>query len=107
PVFAQAQRASSGGAIVVFDGNSYTLQVFECNRDYPSPIEPDRTIALALSAAPEGAPDDLLEQLRNNSDSGGGDLLAVMDAVLARGAVLSLAHYVDGTDVVAFFPPSD
>lgn len=46
---AQAQPASSGEAIIVLDGNSYALQVFECRRDYPSPIEPDRTLPLRLA----------------------------------------------------------
>jgi len=104
---AHAQQAGSGEAIIILGGSTHTLQVFECRRDYPSPIEPDRTISLALSAAPAGTPDDLLEQLRNNGDSGGGDVLAAMEAVLARGAVLSLAHHADGGDVVTFFPSQD
>lgn len=104
---AHAQQAASGEALVILGGSTHTLQVFECRRDYPSPIEPDRTISLALSAAPAGTPDDLLEPLRNNGDSGGGDVLAAMEAVLARGAVLSLAHHADGGDVVTFFPSQD
>ncbi|MFC5384427.1 hypothetical protein ACFPLB_00410 [Aquamicrobium segne] len=104
---AHAQQAASGEALVILGGSTHTLQVFECRRDYPSPTEPDRTISLALSAAPAGTPDDLLEPLRNNDDGGGGDVLAAMEAVLARGAVLSLAHHADGGDVVTFFPSQD
>lgn len=107
PSSAQAQRAGSGEAIVILGGSTHTLQVFECRRDYPSPIEPDRTISLALSAAPAGTPDDLLEQLRNDGDGGGGNVLTAMEAVLARGPVLSLAHHADGGDVVTFFPSQD
>ena len=102
-----AQQAGSGEAIIILGGSTHSLQVFECRRDYPSPIEPDRTISLSLSAAPAGTPDDLLEQLRNNGDGGDGDVLAAMEAVLARGAVLSLAHHADGGDVVTFFPSHD
>ena len=78
------------------------MAVFECRHDYPSPIAPERTIAFALSAAPEGAREDLLEQLRENGD--GGNNLEAVNAVLARGALLSLAHYADGEDVLTFFP---
>lgn len=102
---AQAQQAARGKALIVLDGNSYALAVFECKHGYPSPIDPARTIALALSAAPVGTPEELLEQLRENGD--GGDNLEAVNAVLARGAVLSLAHYVDGEDVLTFFPTPD
>ena len=67
---ALAQQAGRGEAIITLDGNSYALKVFECRHDYLSPIEPDRTIAFALSAVPEGTPEDLLEQLRESGDGG-------------------------------------
>ena len=102
---ALAQQAGRGEAIITLDGNSYALKVFECRHDYPSPIEPGRTIAFALSAAPEGTSEDLLEQLRDNGD--GGDTLETVNAVLAQGAVLSLAHYSDGEDVVTFLSTPD
>lgn len=99
---ALAQQAGRGEAVITLDGKSYALKVFECRHDYPSPIAPERTIALALSAAPEGTPEDLLEQLRENGD--GGDNLKAINAVLARGALLSVGHYADGEDVLTFFP---
>ena len=99
---AQAQQAARGEAIITLDGDSYALAVFECRHGYPSPIDPARTIALALSAAPVGTPEDLLERLRENGD--GGDNLEAVNAVLARGALLSVGHYADGEDVVTFFP---
>ena len=99
---ALAQQAARGEAIITLDGDSYALAVFECRHRYPSPIEPERTIVLALSAASAGTPEELLEQLRENSD--GGDNLEAVKAVLARGPILSLAHYADGEDVVTFFP---
>lgn len=99
---ALAQQAGRGEAIITLDGKSYALKVFECRHDYPSPIAPERTIALALSAAPEGTPEDLLEQLRENGD--GGNNLEAVNAVLARGALLSVGHYADGEDVLTFFP---
>lgn len=33
--------------------------------------------------------------------------MAAMDAVLARGAVLSVAHHADGGGVVTFYPTPD
>ncbi|MBW7862578.1 MAG: hypothetical protein H3C33_15955 [Rhodocyclaceae bacterium] len=78
------------------------MAVFECKHGYPSPIDPARTIALALSAAPVGTPEELLDQLRENGD--GGDNLEAVNAALARGALLSVGHYADGEDVVTFFP---
>lgn len=99
---ALAQQAGRGEAIITLDGKSYALAVFECRHDYPSPIAPERTIAFALSAAPEGRPEDPLEQLRENGD--GGDNLEAVNAVLARGALLSIGHYADGEDVLTFFP---
>jgi len=99
---ALAQQAGRGEAIITLDGKSHALKVFECRHDYPSPIDPARTIALALSAAPVGTPEELLEQLRENSD--GGDNLEAVNAVLARGPILNLAHYADGEDVITFFP---
>jgi len=99
---ALAQQAARGEAIITLDGDSYALAVFECRHGYPSPIDPARTIALALSAAPVGTPEDLLERLRENGD--GGDNLEAVNAVLARGALLSVGHYADGEDVVTFFP---
>lgn len=99
---ALAQQAARGEAIITLDGNSYALAVFECRHGYPSPIDPARTIALALSAAPVGTPEELLEQLRENGD--GGDNLEAVNAALARGALLSVGHYADGEDVLTFFP---
>lgn len=99
---ALAQQAARGEAIITLDGDSYALAVFECRHRYPSPIDPARTIALALSAAPAGTPEDLLERLRENGD--GGDNLEAVNAVLARGALLSVGHYTDGEDVLTFFP---
>ena len=99
---ALAQQAARGEAIITLDGDSYALAVFECRHRYPSPIDPARTIALALSAAPVGTPEELLEQLRENGD--GGDNLEAVNAVLARGALLSVGHYADGEDVLTFFP---
>ncbi len=103
----QIAQTGNGRVTVDYDGRQYELQAFQCLRDYASPVDPDRTIALALDAAASGLSEDLLTPLRGDPNSNAGDSMEAMARVLAEGAAISIARYADGMDIVTFYPTSD
>ncbi len=99
--------AGDGKVTINYDGRVFELAAFQCLRDYPSPVDPDTQIALALDAAAPGVPEDLLAPLRGVPDSNSGNPMEAMTSLLAQGPVLSVARYASGMDVVTFYPTAN
>lgn len=103
----QIAQTDNGRVTVDYDGRQYELQAFQCLRDYASPVDPDRKVALALDAAASGLSEDLLKPLRGGPNSNASDSMEAMARVLAKGAAINIARYADGMDIVTFYPTSD
>lgn len=99
--------AGDGKVMIAYDGREIELKAFQCLRDYPSPLDPDVQIALALDAAAPGVPESLLAPLRGVPDAETGNPMEAMASLLAEGPVLSVARYTNGIDVVTFFPTTN
>ncbi|WP_417249461.1 hypothetical protein [Celeribacter sp.] len=102
----EAETWEAGTVTLTLNEQHYALQAFQCLRDYPSPVDADRTVAFALDAAATGVPDDLLNPLRGVPE-GSDDAMVALVPVLAHGPILTIARYADGMEVVVFYPTAN
>lgn len=104
---ASQEQNSSAEAVITFEGTTYTLNVFQCLRDYPAPLEPDEIIAFALDAVHPDTPQELIEPI-----SGVPDMERItqqtelLTPILQIGPVFSTGHYENGMDIMVFYPTS-
>lgn len=102
-----SEQDSVAEARIIFDGITYTLEVFQCLYDYPAPLEPDEKIAFALDTAPADTPEEWIEAISGIPDEEQINRRnELLDPILEIGPVFGIASYENGMDLVVFYPSS-